>query len=134
MPYKDPQSAAAKASLARRTKRWRENHTEHWARLNNRDRRNRGYKCEYGVTEAEFEARIVEQNNLCPIGNHPFGRRGKSKISPCQDHDHESGENRLILCREHNVALGMFHDSIAELESAILYLSFFKKEKGQDNV
>jgi hypothetical protein len=127
MPYKDPNSEAAKASLARRTKRWRENHPEQWKALNNRTQRTRWYKHQYGTSEAAFEAQIVAQNNRCPIGNHPFGPHGKGKTSPCQDHDHETGENRLILCREHNVGLGQFHDAIPELESAISYLNGFKK-------
>lgn len=126
MPYKDPQSAAAKASVARRTKRWRENHPDHWRTLNNRTQRTRWYKHQYGTSEIEFEAQIAKQNNLCPIGNHPFGSRGKQGDSPCQDHDHESGQNRLVLCRNHNVALGLFHDSVADLESAILYVNSFK--------
>jgi hypothetical protein len=129
MPYKDPTSAVAKANLAKRTKKWRENHPEHWKRLNRRTQRTRYYKHSYGITEVEFEAQIEKQHGLCPIGNHPFGPRGKTAGAPCQDHDHESGENRLILCREHNVGLGCFKDSVPELEAAILYVSSFKKEK-----
>jgi hypothetical protein len=122
MPYKDPTSAAAKASNARKSKRWRENHPGSWKRLNARNHRQWWYRSQYGTSDAEFEAQIARQNGLCPIGNHPFGPRGKGKTSPCQDHDHESGKNRLILCREHNVGLGMFHDSIEKLESALQYL------------
>jgi len=130
MPYKDPNSEAAKASNKRRQakynatekskerfKRYRENHPEL--------RRENWYKGQYDVTLAEFEAQIEKQNGLCPIGNHPFGPIGRSKGSPCQDHCHESGTNRMILCREHNVGLGCFKDSIPELESAILYLKRF---------
>ena len=131
MPYKDPNSAVAKASLARRTKRWRENHPEHWKTLNKRTSRTRYYKHEHGITEAEFETQIEKQHGLCPIGNHPFGPRGKTAGAPCQDHDHETGENRLILCREHNVGLGCFKDSVLELEAAVLYLSSFKKFTGE---
>jgi ribosomal protein S27AE len=38
------------------------------------------------------------------------------------DHDHKTGRLRGLLCMDHNTALGKFHDSIAELEKAIIYL------------
>ena len=127
MPYKDQNSKAARESNRRKQKKYRQLHPEKVKEWNSRQPRNRWYKHQYGTSEAEFEAQITAQHNLCPIGNHPFGDRGKGKISPCQDHDHETGANRLILCREHNVALGMFHDSIFELESAISYLKGYPK-------
>ena len=133
MPYKDPNSPAAKASAEKKRKKYITSHggykavTQAYASRHPRALRNSYYKHEHGITVEEFEAQIAAQHNLCPIGNHPFGDRGKGKISPCQDHDHETGANRLILCREHNVALGMFHDSIFELESAISYLKGYPK-------
>ena len=136
MPYKDPQSEAAKASNKRRRERYQgtEKSNARYKKYHdahpNLSREN-WYKGQYDVTLDEFEAQIVKQNNLCPIGNHPFGERGKKNDSPCQDHDHETGENRLILCRRHNVGIGYFNESIAELESAILYLQSFKKETGE---
>jgi hypothetical protein len=87
----------------------------------------RYYRCVHKITLAEFEAQIEKQGGMCPIGNHPFGPRGKARTSPCQDHDHETNENRMVLCREHNVGLGQFHDSIAEMESGLAYLKQYKK-------
>lgn len=133
MPYKDPNSEAAKASNKRRqakyigteksNARYRRYHAAH-PNLG----RDNWYKGEHGITLVEFEAQIVKQNHLCPIGNHPFGLRGRQGDSPCQDHDHETGENRAILCKNHNSMLGLAHDSVDDLESAILYLKSFKKE------
>ena len=128
MPYKNPTSSAAKASLKRRRKRYFETHggyteaTRNWPSRLPREMQNRYYKHQHGVTLDGFEAQIQVQKGLCPIGNHPLGQRGKTKGSPCQDHDHETDENRDVICREHNVGLGCFHDSIEELESAIEYL------------
>lgn len=126
------QSEAGKVSLKRRQDKYRgtEKSKSRFRRYHANHPelgRNNWYKGEHGITLAEFEAQIVEQNNLCPIGNHPFGPRGKKRDSPCQDHDHESGQNRLILCRNHNVALGLFNDSIEDMQQAILYLQSFKK-------
>lgn len=124
MPYKDPTSKAAKASLKRRHDKYRDSgkaakRTKIYNALHGRDNY---YRFTHGITEAEFEAQIAAQNNLCPIGNHPFGERGKNGDSPCQDHNHETGENRAILCRNHNVMLGLANDSPELLEIAISYL------------
>jgi len=129
MPYKDPTSEAAKASGKRRHDTYRDSgkariRTKRYNDLHGRDHY---YKFEHGISEVDFEAQIQEQSGLCPIGNHPLGPRGKTKGSPCQDHNHETDENRAVICREHNIGLGCFHDSIEELESAISYLKRYKK-------
>jgi hypothetical protein len=125
-------SEQGKLNAAERKKRYIENHggyaevTKNYASRQPGALRNSYYKHEHGVTAEEFEAQIAAQNNLCPIGNHPFGERGKNGDSPCQDHDHDSGKNRMVLCRNHNVALGLFHDSIADMENGILYLKQYQ--------
>ena len=81
-----------------------------------------------GVTPEEFEARIQMQGNRCPIGDHLFVGRGRSKQAPALDHDHKNETNRAIICREHNTALGMFHDSLVELRSASIYLRTWRKK------
>jgi hypothetical protein len=85
------------------------------------------YRKRRGITLVEFEAKIAAQNNRCPIGNHEFGS-GKQWNAPAQDHDHETGKNRDVLCRTHNAALGGFHDSVEEIEAALIYI---KKHKGE---
>jgi Recombination endonuclease VII len=133
MPYKDPNSEAAKASAKRKHKKYIETHggyrevTKDYTSRHPNALRNSWYKHAHGVTLEEFEAQIAVQNNRCPIGNHPFGERGKKNDSPCQDHNHETGENRAVLCRRHNIAIGYFNESVAELESAISYLKGYSK-------
>ena len=130
------QSEAGKESSKRRQEKYRgtEKSKERFKRYRERHPglgRENWYKGQYGVTPEEFEAQVAKQNNLCPIGNHPFGPRGRQADSPCQDHDHRTGENRAILCKNHNSMLGLANDSIEDLESAILYLKSFKKETGE---
>ena len=126
------QSERGKQNAKNRQQRYFERHggytnaTKNYPSRHKDVHRNRWYKCVHGITLAEFEAQIEVQGGRCPIGNHPFGPRGKTKASPCQDHDHETGNNRMILCREHNVGLGQFHDSIEELEFAISYLKKYQ--------
>lgn len=38
------------------------------------------------------------------------------------DHDHETGKYRGALCRDCNIAMGLFYDDINSLENAIVYL------------
>ena len=38
------------------------------------------------------------------------------------DHDHVTGKFRGLLCSDHNLGLGRFHDNINELQDAIDYL------------
>ena len=127
------QSEIGKQNAKARHQRYLDTHggygeaTKGYASRQSDARRSAWYKHSYGVTLEEFEAQIAAQNNLCPIGNHPFGERGKKNDSPCQDHNHETGENRAILCRRHNVGIGYFNESIAEMESAISYLRGYKK-------
>lgn len=126
------QSEVGKQNAKKRQKKYFKNHggyteaTKEYGSRQPSAQRNAYYKHEHGITVVEFEAQIEKQHGLCPIGNHPFGAQGKKKDSPCQDHDHESGENRLILCRNHNVALGLFNDSIEDMQQAILYLNSFR--------
>ena len=127
------QSEQGKANARARQKRWYDAHggynaaTKDFPSRRPEAHRNAWYKCMYGVTLEEFEAQIAAQNNLCPIGNHPFGERGKKNDSPCQDHNHETGKNRAVLCRRHNVGIGYFNDSVAELEAAITYLKQYQQ-------
>ena len=131
MPFKDPTSDAARASMKRRREKYRGTPKCKAREKRYRDSHGRDayYRFEHGITEEAFEAQIAAQNNLCPIGNHPFGERGRNGDSPCQDHNHETGENRAILCRNHNVMLGLANDDPEILASTISYLKRYKKEK-----
>ena len=104
----------------------RKDDPERYSRLR-AQQRNSDYKKKYGITFDEFENLIKQQGGLCPIGSHPFGDYGCNSDSPCMDHDHISGKNRSVVCRDHNAALGKFHDNPAELQSAIAYLNLWGK-------
>ena len=115
--------AEHRSELNARHRAYDAQHRQHIRDLNKRYYAEKGQARQrqrlYGVTAFEFEAQISKQNGLCPIGNHPFGR---GKLAPCQDHDHRTGKNRMILCCAHNSALGMFHESESELQDAIEYI------------
>ena len=60
---------------------------------------------------------LEDQDNLCAICCRPL-----LSEEACVDHDHRMGKVRGILCRDCNVALGLFRDSDFVLERAIKYL------------
>lgn len=58
---------------------------------------------------------LWEQEDRCPICDKRCG-------SPRLDHDHVTDYVRGVLCNDHNMALGKFHDDAAELRRAADYL------------
>lgn len=103
-------------------KRWREAHPER--------NRSRYRKYRYGVSHAEFVAMFEAQGCKCgccgtelvlDLPKHDL------KLSPCVDHDHETGKARSLVCNGCNVGLGCFGDSIDRLKKAIAYLKFHGK-------
>ncbi len=72
-------------------------------------------KRKYGITQEEFEARIDAQKGLCAICFKPM-------VVPHIDHNHATGKNRDLLCKNCNTALGLFCESVDILSGAIKYL------------
>ena len=79
---------------------------------------NNYYKRNYGITLKEYEELIQEQNNVCAICGQVCSTGKKLAI----DHDHTTGKVRGLLCKNCNVALGQFKDSVDVLQKAIKYL------------
>lgn len=84
--------------------------------LDNKDtiiRRNKEnyYKRTYGITREELGTECV----IC-----------KKSTDLVIDHDHDSGKVRGLLCRQCNVALGLFKDNKKILHKAWRYLCNFK--------
>lgn len=71
-------------------------------------------------TVEEYDRKFAEQNGLCAICGKPepvVGRRLSN------DHDHDTGENRGLLCSLCNPGLGLFKDDPNLLLNAIAYLA-----------
>ena len=84
-----------------------------------RRRSREGYlRRKYGITQADYDARLAKQNGGCAI----CGRAPAAKGSLHVDHDHESGRVRGLLCFRGNNALGDFGDGVGQLRRAIEYL------------
>lgn len=78
----------------------------------------------YGIDLKEYEALYAAQNGQCAICGCVGGPapRNKEVLILNVDHDHTTGKVRGLLCRACNQGLGLFRDSLQNLESAITYL------------
>jgi hypothetical protein len=78
----------------------------------------------HGITQAWYDAKLLEQGNRCAICYEVF------ESTPHIDHDHtcckplKSCDNcrRDLLCTDCNLGLGRFKDNIESLERAVQYL------------
>lgn len=73
----------------------------------------------YRMTIEEYDTLRVKQDFRCAIC-----RRHESEFKRrlAVDHDHETGQNRGLLCINCNPALGKFKEDVTILERAIIYL------------
>jgi len=86
--------------------------------------RNSQYKISYGITLAQYNERLENQNGVCAICSKPetadkFGKPRRLSV----DHCHKSGAVRGLLCMNCNHMIGKAKDSTAILMRAISYLS-----------
>jgi hypothetical protein len=83
----------------------------------------------------EYESVYFSQGGLCAICQTPIPHHFRdlasahSGVGVAIDHDHETGFVRGILCRNCNVGLGMFGDSIDKLTAALSYLMAAKEQQ-----
>lgn len=85
-------------------------------------------KCDYGITIADFDLMVKQQNNQCAICQRNFS---EADLKPSVDHCHESGIVRGLLCQPCNVGLGWFRDNPDALSRAVEYLLEHKSFAGQ---
>ena len=74
-------------------------------------------KCRYGIEEHDYLALLAKQNSRCAICNTDLMVVGEHV-----DHCHTTGKIRGILCRQCNVAIGMFKNDPFLVQKAIDYL------------
>jgi hypothetical protein len=82
----------------------------------------------YGLSEPDYVALLLSQQNACAICRQPCKRHDFLSI----DHDHSTGSVRGLLCNACNTGLGMFQDDPARLHAAASYVSAYvrKTKKG----
>lgn len=80
-----------------------------------------------GMTQEQYDAKLMEQGRLCAICRLPHGRSlaGRSKDLAI-DHDHVTGQLRGLLCDDCNIGLGLFRDDPQRMMNAALYILYYK--------
>ncbi len=96
-------------------RKWEKNNAER----HKRNVRKSDLKNKYGITIEYFENLLLEQDYLCKICNKE--ETSKTRILSV-DHCHVTGKVRGLLCSFCNTGIGLFKDSIKNLEGAIKYL------------
>ena len=78
----------------------------------------------YGITQADYDAKLAEQDGGCALcGVTPEAlTKGRYRTWLHVDHDHETGRVRGLLCPDHNLLLGQWGDDPALLRRAVAYL------------
>lgn len=101
-------------------------YTQEWVKKQESDyRKLSDLKTRYGINKKDYVDLLKNQNNRCAICN-----TNLIQSRTCLDHDHKRNLLRGLLCINCNVGLGVFKDSIKNLQKAIGYL----KEGGSLNV
>lgn len=127
MPFKDPEKA----------KQWAKDYvkTEHglavrrkagnkWYHGNALGVRKYQYRKNYNITLDDYDRLAEKQAGLCAICKLPPGEKGRTSLLHV-DHDHATNEVRGLLCDNCNRALGLFQESINNLECAVDYLKSY---------
>lgn len=80
-------------------------------------------KRNYGITLADYEQMLEDQEHLCAIcGGEGFVMKVCHSIKLVVDHCHQSGAVRGLLCHNCNRALGLLQDDTTALQRALEYL------------
>ena len=106
------------AAYYRRNRKSRAAYGREWMKRNPHKKREYALKRRYAMTQADFDAMLVRQNNACAICLRPFK---KSPKAPHIDHCHTTGKVREILCGGCNIVLGHM-ERPGFVESALRYL------------
>lgn len=86
-------------------------------------RRRRSRKHRLGLTHAEYEELLAEQDGKCAICGKPESKVLNGRVTHLAvDHCHRTLQRRGLLCHRCNVLLGLAHEAPEVLQSAIDYL------------
>lgn len=81
-------------------------------------------KRKYGLTLADWNLLLKDQNNSCAICQNTFILDNpKHKLFPRVDHNHQTGKIRGLLCNACNTVLGFFKEDITVLSRAQHYIT-----------
>lgn len=87
-------------------------------------------KRHYGLNIKGYNKLLKQQGGVCAIcRNKEISKQNKKIKFLSVDHDHITGKNRGLLCKNCNTAIGSLSDDVLILQKAIEYLKKHKKKK-----
>lgn len=82
----------------------------------------------YNLSLIEWNTKFEEQDGKCAICKKPESTVWKGKVvNLAVDHNHETSNNRGLLCTKCNRALGLVNENIDTLLEMIEYISKYQK-------
>lgn len=99
------------------------------AGTSNYHKRKSHLKRRYEFSSQEYDALLLQQNNVCAICKNPeTALNGNSKSTLPKllsvDHNHNTKKVRGLLCHACNITIGSSKESLERLRGAIAYLEF----------
>jgi hypothetical protein len=86
-----------------------------------RERKDFDLRSKHRITLEQFEQILAEQGGVCAICKRLPDGNGVSGNTLHVDHCHKTDAIRGLLCRDCNLGLGQFRDSIETIDRAIEY-------------
>lgn len=85
----------------------------------------------HGISLKEYDRMLADQGGVCHICKQPETARSRTgEIKPLAvDHDHGTGENRMLLCQACNLILGVVESNLGRLDVFIEYLEEMKNRE-----
>ena len=120
--YSEKNASGRKPGKQPRCKKCAAEDTRAWVLKNKDTARERYLQNTYKISENEYNAMLLRQNNRCLLCTKEFDNTRWGADSPVVDHCHARGDVRGILCNECNRGLGYFHDNVDTFFNAIKYL------------
>ena len=93
-----------------------------WIKNHPQEVRANRLKNEYGMSMADYDAKVQAQNGVCEICKRAPVKHAGNKYGFVVDHDHKNGKTRGLLCQRCNVLLGKAEDDPELLQRFIDYL------------
>lgn len=101
------------------TRKWQVTHPERIKQLGRKAKLHA-----YGLTIAQYDQLVLDQNNLCAIcGKSETKIRYGKVIALSVDHDHVTGKIRKLLCNACNTALGILCEDRQIVQNMDKYLA-----------
>lgn len=104
---------------------------EEYQSLTPKERKDRDLRCKYGITLAQYDKMLKEQNNSCAccgitvdtlLTKYPKSFHGSLVV----DHDHETGKVRELLCSKCNTLVGYLEKRKELIPKAYEYINKHK--------